>query len=114
MEKLNPKYDEESRRIFLRNFDWRDSRLQEHDIKTMGSLLVGLHDIFARHRFDIGINEAFTIKPTPKDDSPAFIQSLTTPINLKEDILVELASLHKYCIITTLPFSKHASPIFVQ
>ena len=35
-------------------------------------------------------------------------------MNLEEDILVELASLHKYGIITTLPFFKHASPIFAQ
>ena len=39
---------------------------------------------------------------------------MSTPINLKEDILVELALLHKYGIITTLPFSKYASPILAQ
>ena len=36
------------------------------------------------------------------------------PINLKEDITVELALMHRYGIITTLPFSKYASPIFAQ
>ena len=72
------------------------------------------HDIFARHRFDIGVNEEFTVKLTPKDESPAYSQSVPTPVNLKEDILVELALLHKYGIITTLPFSKYASPIFAQ
>ena len=66
------------------------------------------------HRFDIGMNEEFKVKLTPKDDSPAYSQSLPAPINLKEDILVELAMLHKYGIITTLPFSKYASPIFAQ
>ena len=35
-------------------------------------------------------------------------------MNLKEDFIVELAMLHKYGIITTLPFSKYASPIFAQ
>ena len=54
------------------------------------------------------------MKLTPKDESPAYSQSLPAPINLKEDILVELAMLHKYRIITTLPFSKYASPIFAQ
>ena len=58
-------------------------------------------DIFARHRFDIGMNEEFKVKLTPKDDSPAYSQSHPAPINLKEDILVELAMLHKYGIITT-------------
>ena len=42
------------------------------------------------------------------------LQSLPTPINLKDDITEELALLHKYAILTTLPFSKHASPIFAQ
>ena len=60
------------------------------------------------------MNEEFKVKLTPKDDSPAYSQSLPAPINLKEDILVELAMLHKYGIITTLPFSKYASPIFAQ
>ena len=77
-------------------------------------LLVEFHDIFARHRFDIGMNEEFTVELTPKGESPAYRQSLPTPINLKEDILVELALLQRYGIITTLPFSKYASPIFAQ
>ena len=113
-ESLNPQEDEESRQKFLSNFDWKDSMLQQHEIKQIEPLLMKFHDIFARHRFDIGMNEEFTVKLTPKDDSPAYSQSLPTPINLKEDILVELALLHKYGIITTLPFSKYASPIFAQ
>ena len=36
------------------------------------------------------------------------------PIHLKEDLIVELALMHKYGIITVLPFSKYASPIFAQ
>ena len=88
--------------------------LQQHEIKQKEALLVEFHDIFFRHRFDIGVNEEFTVKLTPKDASPAYSQSLHTPSNLKEDILVELALLHKHGIITTLPFSKYASPIFAQ
>ena len=42
------------------------------------------------------------------------VRAFLAPINLKDDILVELALLHKYGIITTLPFSKYASPIFAQ
>ena len=72
------------------------------------------HDIFARHRFDIGINTEFKVQLTPLDNRPAYSQSLPAPINLKDDILVELALLHKYGMITTLPFSKYASPIFAQ
>ena len=36
------------------------------------------------------------------------------PIHLKEDLIVELAVMHKYRIIIVLPFSKYASPIFAQ
>ena len=71
-------------------------------------------DIFARHRIDIGLNDDFKLKVTPKYNSPAYRQSFPAPINLNEDLLVERAMLHKNGIITTLPFSKDASPFFVQ
>ena len=65
---LNPQNDEESRRKFRSNFDWKDSMLHQHEIKTIQSLLVEYHDIFARHRFDKRMNEEFTVKLTPMDD----------------------------------------------
>ena len=113
-EQLDPQNDEESRRKSFGNFDWKYSMLQQHEVKKVESLLVEYHDIFARHRYDIGMNEEFTVKVTPKDNSPAYSQNLPTPVNPKEDILVELALLHKYGIITRLPFFKYASPIFAQ
>ena len=114
LETLDPTTDAESRAKFLENFDWKDSTLTPEEKEKIEELLVEFHDIFARHQFDIGMNEEFKVKLTPKDDSPAYSQSLPAPINLKEDILVELAMLHKYGIITTLPFSEYASPIFAQ
>ena len=66
------------------------------------SLLVELQDIFARHRYDIGMNDDFKVKLTPKDDSPACSQNFPAPIHFKEYILVELALLHRYSIITIL------------
>ena len=60
------------------------------------------HDIFAGHQFDIGMTEKFKVKLTPKDNSPAYSQILAAPINLKEDILVEIAMLHIYIIITSI------------
>ena len=114
LEKLNPQDDEKSRKTFLDNFDWSDTTLTLFERQKVEELLVEFHDIFARHRFDIGTNREFKVKPTPNDDRPAYSQSLPTLINLKDDITVELALLHKYGIITTLPFSKCASPIFAQ
>ena len=60
------------------------------------------------------MNEEFKVKLTPKNDSPAYSQSVPAPINLKEDTLVKLTLLHRYAIIATLPFFKYASPIFAQ
>ena len=87
----------------------RHNTLTLFERQKVEELLVELHDIFARHRFDIGTNG---VKLTP--DRPAYSQSLPTPINLKDDITVEFALLHKYGIITTLPFLKYASAIFAQ
>ena len=95
LEQLNPHDDAESRHKFLCNFDWKDSMYQQYEIRQIETLLVEFHKSFIRHRFDIGVNEEFTVKLTPKDESPACSQSLPTPVNLKEDILVELALLHK-------------------
>ena len=54
------------------------------------------------------------MKLTPKHDDPVYAQSLPTPTNLKDDLLVELALMQEYGIITTLPYSKYSSPIFAQ
>ena len=60
------------------------------------------------------MNTEFKVKLTPKDDKAVYSQNLPMPIHLKEDLIVELALMHKYRIITVLPFSKYASPIFAQ
>ena len=114
LEQLNPQDDEKSRKAFFANFDWTDKTLNPEELKQIEEVLIEFHDIFARHRFDIGTNCELKVKLTPNDDRPAYSQSLRTPINLKDDLTVELALLHKNGIITTLLFSKHASPIFAQ
>ena len=114
LEKLNLLENTKSRNQFLCNFDWTDSTLQPEAKQAVENLLVEIHDIFARHRFDIGINTEFKVQLTPLDNRPVYSQSLPASIDLKGDILVELALLHKYGIITTPPFSKYASPIFAQ
>ena len=114
LEQLNPLEDTSSRKQFVANFDCTDSTLQPDARKAVENLLVEFHDIFSRHRFDIGINTEFKVQLTPLDNRPAYSQSLPAPIKLKDKNLVELALLHKYVIITTLPFSKYATPMFAQ
>ena len=113
-EKLNLKDDNESRIEFLKGFDWTDTLLIEDKKHAVEDILVEYHDIFARHRMDIGMNTEFKVRLTPKDEKAVYSQSLPMPIHLKEDLIVEIALMHKYGIITVLPFSKYASPIFAQ
>ena len=113
-ENFNPQESIQSRNNFLKRFDWNDTLLTETEKQAIEDILVEYHDIFARHRMDIGMNTEFKLKLTPKDDKAVYSQSLPMPIHLKEDLLVELALMPKYGIITVLPFSKYASPIFAQ
>ena len=113
-EKLNPQESIESRTKFLERFDWTDTLLTEMEKQAIEDILVKYHDIFAIHRMDIGMNTEFKLKLTSKDDKAVYSQSLPMPIHLKEDLIVEGALMHKYGIVTVLPFSKYASPIFAQ
>ena len=114
LEQLNSNDKGVSRKKFLDNFNWTDTTLSPFEKQHIEEILAQYHDIFARHRFDIGTNRKYKVKLTPNNDRPAYSQCLPTPINLKDDITVDLALLHRYDIITTLPFSKYASPIFAQ
>ena len=111
---LDPTKDQESRKKFPDMFKWEGSQIAGNDKKQLEQTIIEYNDIFARHRLDIGINNNFKVKLTPKDERPTVTQSLPVPINLKEDLTVELALMHRYGIITTLPFSKYASPILAH
>ena len=113
-EKLNSKDEFESRLEFLKRFDWADTLLTKTEKQAVEDIQVEYHDIFSRHRMDIGKNTEFKVKLTPKDNKVDYSHNLPKPIHLKEDLIVELALMHKYGIITVLPFSKYASPILAQ
>ena len=70
LEQLNPLEDTNSRNHFLSNFDWTDSTLKPEAKQAVEDLLVELHDIFAGHRFDIGIKTEFKVQLTPLDNRP--------------------------------------------
>ena len=113
-ENFNPQESRESRDKFLKRFDWTDTLLTEAEKQAIEDILLDYHDIFARHRMDFGMNTEFKVKITPKDDKAVYSQSQPMPIHLKEDLIVELALMHKYGIITIPPFSNYASPLFAQ
>ena len=56
------------------------------------------------------MNTEFKVELTPKDDKAVYSQSLPNPTHLKEDLIVDLALMHKYGIITVLPFSNTQVP----
>ena len=62
----------------------------------------------------IGLNTEYKVKPTPRDDKAKYSKNLPMPIHLKKELSVELALMHKNGIVTVLPFSNYASPIFAQ
>ena len=84
--KLNPQNSPEVRKLFLANYEHDDSLLNEKDKPDIEDILVKFNDIFARHRFDIGVNSDFKIKLTPKTDQPAYTQSLPCHISLNDDL----------------------------
>ena len=113
-EKLNPKDDAESRKEFLKLFDWTDTLLTETETQAVENILLEYHNIFARHRMDIRLNTEFQVKLTQKKDKPVYRRNLPMPMHLKKDLIGELAIMHKYGFITVLPFSKYARPILAQ
>ena len=71
LEQLNPLKDIDSRNQFLSNFDGTDSTLECEGKQAVEALVVDFQTIFARHRFDIGINTYFKVQLTPLDNRPA-------------------------------------------
>ena len=87
-EKLNPKDDADLRMDFLRRFDWTDTLLTETEKQANENILVEYHDIFARHRMDIGMNTEFKVRLTPKNDKAVYSQSLPMPIHLQKNLII--------------------------
>ena len=95
-------------------FKRTDSLITGKNCESIEATIVEFNDIFARHRLYNSMNTQFNVSLTPKDDKPVYTQSVPVPMKLKEDLTVKLALMHRYGIITTLPFFKYASPVFAQ
>ena len=88
--------------------------LRQADKQAMEDNQVEQHDTFDRHIMNIGRNTEFKVKLTMKDDKNVHSQSSPLPIYREENLIVELALMHNFGIITVLPSSKYASPIFAR
>ena len=89
-ELLDSTKDKESRQQNLGMFHWEGSQSEGDNIKQLEGIVVEYNN---------------TLR---------FTDSTLVPSNFKEDLSVELALMHQYGKITTLPFSKYANPIFAQ
>ena len=114
LESINPKSSHDDREKFLENFKWEQSILTREQKSEVENLLVEFSDIFAKHRFDVGYNTELKIKLTPEHNLPVYVKSPLTPIHLRDELVVELALMHYYNLITTLSHSKYSSPVFAQ
>ena len=105
-EEIQPSENQREHKTFLNSFAWKNSVLYEADKKRTESLLVEFNAIFTRHQVDIGYTHKFSVKLTPDTDRPVYSKTLNISIHLKDDLLVELALLKYYGVITSLPFSR--------
>ena len=93
-------------------FNWVNSLKTGEDSENLESFIVEFNNIFARHKSRHWHEHA--MQSQSNADKLVYTENLPVLINLEEDLTVELALMHRYGIITTLPFSKSASPIFAQ
>ena len=114
LETRDPRNNEKDRREFLDQFPWDKSVLPLEQRAEVQQLLIKYHDIFAKHRFDIGYNTEFKVNLTPEHDQPVYTQGPPTPIHLRHELHVQLALFQYFGLITTLPYSKYSSPLFAQ
>ena len=90
-----PKGDADSVTNFLERFDWYHNLFTEADKQGVKDILVEYHDIFARHRKDIGMNTQIKVEVTPQHDKAVFSQKLLSPFHLKERLIVQIAQMHR-------------------
>ena len=114
LEKMKPTENSRDRREFLKKFSWDTCAINNDQKEDLEEFLVEYHDVFAKHRFDVGYNTEVKIKLTPEHPLPVYVQGPPAPIHLRDELLVELALLQSFDIITTLSHSKYSSPIFVH
>ena len=91
-------------------FCWTDRLPTEAEKKAVEGFLVEYRDIFVRRRKALGMNRELKVKLTSKDDEAICSQNPPVPIQIIEELVVDLALMHFYGITTVLSFSKYASP----
>ena len=91
---------------FLTLFPWENSVFNQEQKQDIEDLLLKYHYIFARHHLDIGANEEFKVKLTPENDKPMYTQGPLIAFNYQDEVLVKLALLKFWGVITPLTHSE--------
>ena len=113
-EMLDPTINDTKRKPFRKKFNWDESIFNISQKKKMEELLVRFHKIFTQHLLDLVKNTDSPVKLTPEHNRLVYSPNAITPIHLRDELIIQLALMQYYDIITTLPFSKYSSPIFAQ
>ena len=103
------------RQIYLFGTIWLGNICPDRQRKIKSRRTTGrISDFFANHLFNISHNSELKIKLTPGHNLHIYTQGPPTPIPLRDELMIELALLHYYVLIITLPQSKYISPSFVH
>ena len=95
-------------------FKGEGSLVDGNDREQLEESIVEYHDIFARQRLNVVINDNFKVKLSAKDEPLVNTESPPIPNNLQADLTVELALMHRYGIITASMVSNYANWIFAH
>ena len=72
---------------------WDICVLSADQKRELEDFLVEYHEVFAKHRFDVGYNTELEIKLTPEHQLPVYVQGTPAPVHLRDKILVQFALL---------------------
>ena len=97
---------------FLKKLSWDNCVLNVDQKRQLEIFLVENHDMFAKHRFDVGYNTELKTKLTPEHPLPVYVQSPPALFHLRFAILVGLALLRFFNVVSTLSQSRYRSPFF--
>ena len=70
---MDPKNNEADKLEFLKKFSWATCVLNSDQKRQLEEFLVEYHDVFAKHRFDVGYNTELKIKLTPEHPLPVYV-----------------------------------------
>ena len=98
--KSNPIPNAHDRKMFLLQLPWKNSTFNAGQKRTVENLLLTYHHIFTHHRFDTCRNDDFKVKLNP-ENSELFYTQGPTPIHYRDEVLIEIAILQYWGVITT-------------